>query len=481
MAGYTRNDTGNNIADGNVINAADLDGEFDSIQTAFNETSGHTHDGTVGEGAPISVVGPAQDINVTITEVAPKTTNTMSLGTAALQFKDLYIDGTANIDSLVADTADINAGTIDGTTIGASTPAAITGTSITATGNIAVAGTVDGRDVATDGTKLDTIETNADVTDTANVTAAGALMDSELTNITAVKALDQGVATTDSPSFAGLTATTADINGGTIDNATIATSNITVGAGKTLDVSAGTLTLANDQISGDKVQGGTIGSTTITTLTGTTANVTNVNATTVDTTNIEVTNIKAKDGTAAATIADATGVVTIPSAVLTTADINGGTIDNATIATSDVTVGAGKTLDVSAGTLTLANDQISGDKIQGGTIGSITITTLTGTTGNITNVNATTVDTTNIEVTNIKAKDGTASATIADSNGCHDCCILCAYHDGHQRRHHRRHRDRRLYPCGYQWDDWSVWHKSECGWYCYSIKWYCYSIKRYSH
>jgi hypothetical protein len=38
-------------------------------------------------------------------------------------------------------------------------------------------------------------------------------MDSELTNITAIKALNQGVATTDSPSFAGLTATTADING----------------------------------------------------------------------------------------------------------------------------------------------------------------------------------------------------------------------------------------------------------------------------
>jgi len=55
-------------------------------------------------------------------------------------------------------------------------------------------------------------------------------------------------------------------------------------------------------------------------------------------------------------------------------DINGGTIDGATIATSDVTVGAGKTLDVSAGTLTLANDQISGDKIEGGTIGSVTIT-----------------------------------------------------------------------------------------------------------
>tara|TARA_R110000772_G_scaffold195961_3_gene306687 strand:- start:101 stop:1777 length:1677 start_codon:yes stop_codon:yes gene_type:complete len=47
-------------------------------------------------------------------------------------------------------------------------------------GNITVSGTVDGRDVATDGTKLNGIEANADVTDTANVTAAGALMDSEV-------------------------------------------------------------------------------------------------------------------------------------------------------------------------------------------------------------------------------------------------------------------------------------------------------------
>jgi hypothetical protein len=58
-------------------------------------------------------------------------------------------------------------------------------------------------------TKLGTIETNADVTDTANVTAAGALMDSELTDITAVKALDQGVATTDKPTFNGINSTEA--------------------------------------------------------------------------------------------------------------------------------------------------------------------------------------------------------------------------------------------------------------------------------
>ena len=59
---------------------------------------------------------------------------------------------------------------------------------IDVTGNIIVSGTVDGRDVATDGTKLDGIEANADVTDTANVTAAGALMDSEVTNLAEVKA-----------------------------------------------------------------------------------------------------------------------------------------------------------------------------------------------------------------------------------------------------------------------------------------------------
>jgi hypothetical protein len=65
----------------------------------------------------------------------------------------------------------------------------ITGTgNVGITGNITLSGTVDGRDVAADGTKLDGVEASADVTDTANVTAAGALMDSEVTNLAQVKA-----------------------------------------------------------------------------------------------------------------------------------------------------------------------------------------------------------------------------------------------------------------------------------------------------
>ena len=62
-----------------------------------------------------------------------------------------------------------------------------------AAGNITLTGTVDGRDVDTDGTKLDTIESSADVTDATNVTAAGALMDSEVTNLSFVKGLTKGI------------------------------------------------------------------------------------------------------------------------------------------------------------------------------------------------------------------------------------------------------------------------------------------------
>jgi len=411
VAGYTRADTANNIADGNIINAADFDAEYDAIEAAFDASTGHTHDGTSAEGAPITVVGPVQDVVVSITAITPKTDNTIDLGSSLKEFKDLYIDGTANIDSLVADTADINGGTVDASVIGGTTPAAGTFTTATATtGNI----------TTVNATTVDT--TNLEVTNlkAKDGTAAGSIADS-----TGVVTLNSSVLTT------------ADINGGTIDNSTIATSDITVGAGKTLNVSAGTLTLANDQISGDKVEGGTISATTITTLTSTTGNITNVNATTVDATNVEVTNLKAKDGTAAATIADSTGVVTIPSSVLTSTDINGGTIDATTVGATTPSSGAFTTLTASgtatfttlnaSGTATLNTLASSGATITGGTINGTTIgattpaagtfTTAAATTGNITTVNATTVDTTNIEVTNIKAKDGTSAGSIADSTG----------------------------------------------------------------
>jgi len=98
--GYNRADTVNNIADGNIINASDLDLEFDALAAAFDEASGHTHDGSNSEGAPITKVGPTQDIVVTSGGVIPKTTNIVDLGSATFQYKDAYIDGTAYIDAL---------------------------------------------------------------------------------------------------------------------------------------------------------------------------------------------------------------------------------------------------------------------------------------------------------------------------------------------------------------------------------------------
>ena len=75
------------------------------------------------------------------------------------------------------------------------------------TGAITTNSTFDGRDVATDGAKLDGIESGANVTDAANVTSAGALMDSELSGIAHVKSLNQGLTTSSSPSFTAVTAT----------------------------------------------------------------------------------------------------------------------------------------------------------------------------------------------------------------------------------------------------------------------------------
>src|SRR5210317_1664388 len=102
--GYTRNDTSNNIADGNVINASDLDGEFDAVQAAFNGTTGHSHDGTSGEGPQIAAGGIASDAvttakilnaNVTLAKMAANSVDS-----------DQYVDGSIDRIHLAADIVD---------------------------------------------------------------------------------------------------------------------------------------------------------------------------------------------------------------------------------------------------------------------------------------------------------------------------------------------------------------------------------------
>lgn len=105
-------------------------------------------------------------------------------------------------------------------------------------------------------------------------------------------------------------------------------------------------TLTGATVTGSTIDSSVIGGSSPAAATFTTVNATDVNATTVDTTNLEVTNLKAKDGTAAGSIANLTGVVTLNSSVLTTADINGGTIDGTVIGGSTPNTGAFTQVDV---------------------------------------------------------------------------------------------------------------------------------------
>lgn len=107
---------------------------------------------------------------------------------------------------------------------------------LTVTGNITVSGTVDGRDIATDGTKLDGIEASADVTDETNVKAA---LDGATITAATVAASDKilGQDVDDSDNLKTYTASsiantatslaTSVIDSGTFADARIAESNIT--------------------------------------------------------------------------------------------------------------------------------------------------------------------------------------------------------------------------------------------------------------
>lgn len=173
MTGYVRQSAAD-IVPTSVVRAAPLNNEFNALRDAFSPT-GHTHDGTTGQGGFVALISDIDGHNQVVpnptdntidlyTEVSflpvkqvvvgdgvikPVLDNDVDLGAPGQEFKNLYITGVANTDSLVADTADINGGTIDATVIGGTTPAAATVTSLTAaTTTVTTAdingGTIDG-------------------------------------------------------------------------------------------------------------------------------------------------------------------------------------------------------------------------------------------------------------------------------------------------------------------------------------------------
>jgi|21_taG_2_1085346.scaffolds.fasta_scaffold00948_3 hypothetical protein len=135
---------------------------------------------------------------------------------------------------------------------------AVSPASLAVTGNITVGGTVDGRDIAADGVKLNTISTDADITDATTVAAAGALMDSEVTSLTGIKTLTVPDSTTISTFGASL-----------VDDANAAAARTTLGLGSVSTLSAlaaadltGT-TLASNVVSSSLTSLGTIATLTV--------------------------------------------------------------------------------------------------------------------------------------------------------------------------------------------------------------------------
>ena len=107
-----------------------------------------TIQGDTDDQIDFQVAGTDQ-FNVTDGAVTPSVDNDLDLGSAASEYKDLYIDGVGYIDSVNADTlfvgsADIDAGTIDNVTIGGSTAGTGTFSTLNATSFTASTVNIDG-------------------------------------------------------------------------------------------------------------------------------------------------------------------------------------------------------------------------------------------------------------------------------------------------------------------------------------------------
>ena len=282
-ATYTRQSS-SAIVDGGVIEAADINAEFDQILAAFAVTSGHTHDGTAAEGGPITkllgtaiTIGDATagtDIAVTfdgesndgvVTWMEDEdyfqfSDDLLLTTTEKLQFRDtaIYINSSADGQlDLVADT-EIQ---IAATTIDINGAVALNG-AITGATNITLSGELDAAtlDISGDADIDGTLETDAlsingtAVTSTATelnlLDGVSGLVQADFTKLAAVDSTAAELNILD-----GVTSTAAELNlvdgitAGTVSasKAVIVDSNKDLTGFRNLTIS-GDLTVSGDDI-----------------------------------------------------------------------------------------------------------------------------------------------------------------------------------------------------------------------------------------
>jgi hypothetical protein len=211
-------------------------GRFTTLTVDDNTTLGSSNADTVDFVARVN------------SEFSPATDDAFDLGRTGHEWRDLFIDGTANIDSLVADTADINAGTIDNTTIGTTTAAAAKVTTLDVTSTLALNGDtgVSGYVLTSNGASAPTWQANANgltiVDDTTTNSSFYLTFTSASTgNITTANVSSTKLSFNPSTGAFGAPAGVfTTINGNTF---TTGTGTLTIAAGKTLTAS-NSLTLA---------------------------------------------------------------------------------------------------------------------------------------------------------------------------------------------------------------------------------------------
>jgi len=208
---------GSGVSDGDVVRYVIEDGDEFEIGTGTYTASGTTLTRTVTESSNSN------------SAISLSGNNNVSVFIAVTKDDFINASEVTNVAQVKAFDSSDYATAAQGTTADNALPKA--GGTMTGAITFAAGQAFDGRDVSADGDKLDGIEANADVTDTANVTAAGALMDSELTNEAAVKAINQGLTTTSDVTF----------------NDVIVSGDLTV-SGTTTSINTETVNIADNQI-----------------------------------------------------------------------------------------------------------------------------------------------------------------------------------------------------------------------------------------
>ena len=156
---------------------------------AVNTPHNASFEGTLNAKGDVDL-GNATSDTITATgrfdsDLLPSTDGARDLGSSTNEWQDLFIDGTAQIDALVADTADINGGTIDGVTIGGASAGAGTFTDLTG-GNIQIGVTGDNEiDTTSGGLTIDsaggtvTVDDNLTVNGTFTVLGTQSIINTE--------------------------------------------------------------------------------------------------------------------------------------------------------------------------------------------------------------------------------------------------------------------------------------------------------------